>query len=122
MVEARPGDTELSTVFGPEWPGEAMRVIVNSAVRRSRGRAAAALAESAGETIGTVILRGETVPVPRYSAILPTREFDADLDWACLTAGECAGFIESILPAGDIVAGMTGEAIAILDRLGRQVA
>lgn len=117
VVEARPGDTEISTVFGPEWPGQALRVIVNKAVVAARGRAEAALAESAGELIGTARVRGEVVPVPRYSAILPTPEFDANLDWACLTAGECAGRIASVRPAGEIVRTMSEEAEAILNRL-----
>jgi NAD(P)H-dependent flavin oxidoreductase YrpB (nitropropane dioxygenase family) len=117
VVEAKPGDTEITTVFGPEWPGQALRAIVNKAVIASRGREEAALSEAEGEVIGHVTLGGETVPVPKYSAILPTREFDADLDWSCLTAGECASRIDSVLPAGEIVKTMSRDAEAILARL-----
>ena len=122
VVDAGPGGTEITTVFGPEWPGQEMRALVNKAVVKARGREAAALAESNGEIIGSVELGGTTMPVPRYSAILPTPEFKADLDWSCLTAGECAAEIQSIEPAGDIVRAMTAEATRVLEQLSRRVA
>ena len=110
VVDAGKDCTAITTVFGPEWPGQPVRALVNEAVRVSEGRVAAALEEAAGQTIGTVILGGETLPVPRYSAILPTRAFDADLEWACLTAGECAAEIKSVQPARVIIARMMEEA------------
>lgn len=122
VVEAAAGSTEITCVFGPEWPGQAMRALANRAVVTARGRETAALAESQGELIGTVELGGNTLPVPKYSAILPTPQFSADLDWACLTAGECAADIQSIEPAADIVRDMTAEAARILELLSRKVA
>jgi NAD(P)H-dependent flavin oxidoreductase YrpB (nitropropane dioxygenase family) len=122
VVDAGAGGTEITRVFGPEWPGQEMRALVNKAVVTARGREAAALAESAGQIIGSVELGGNTVPVPRYSAILPTPEFKADLDWSCLTAGECAADIHAIEPAGDIVRRMTAEASAIIGQLSRAAA
>jgi hypothetical protein len=74
------------------------------------------------EVIGSVELGGNTLPVPRYSAILPTPEFKADLDWSCLTAGECAADIHAIEPAGEIVRRMTADASRILEQLSREVA
>ncbi|MBV9509475.1 MAG: hypothetical protein JO303_04250 [Caulobacteraceae bacterium] len=56
------------------------------------------------------MLGGESVPVPRYSALLPTRAFNADLEWACLTAGECAANIETLEPASAIIDAMIAEA------------
>jgi NAD(P)H-dependent flavin oxidoreductase YrpB (nitropropane dioxygenase family) len=122
VVDAGAGGTEITRVFGPEWPGQEMRALANKAVVTARGREAAALAESQGEVIGSVELGGSTLPVPRYSAILPTPEFNADLDWSCLTAGECAADIHSIEPAGDIVRRMSDDASRILDQLSRRVA
>jgi NAD(P)H-dependent flavin oxidoreductase YrpB (nitropropane dioxygenase family) len=110
VVGAKADCTALTTVFGPEWPGQPIRALVNEAVRVSEGRVDAALAEAAGDMIGTVVLGGQTMPVPRYSAILPTRAFDADLEWACLTAGECAADIGSIEPARAIIDRMMHEA------------
>jgi NAD(P)H-dependent flavin oxidoreductase YrpB (nitropropane dioxygenase family) len=122
VVDAGAGGTEITRVFGPEWPGQQMRALVNKAVVTARGREAAALAESEGQIIGSVDLGGNTLPVPRYSAILPTPEFKADLDWSCLTAGECAADIHSIEPAGDIVRRMSVDASRILGQLSREVA
>jgi len=110
VIEAATGDTRMTRVFGPEWPDQPMRVLINEAVRVSDGRNAAALEEARGQTIGTVVLGGENIAVPRYSAILPTRSFDADLEWACLTAGECAATIRTIEPAYEIIAAMMKEA------------
>jgi NAD(P)H-dependent flavin oxidoreductase YrpB (nitropropane dioxygenase family) len=122
VVGAGAGGTAITTVFGPEWPGQQMRALINKAVTTARGREAAALAESEGQMIGSVELGGNTLPVPRYSAILPTPEFKADLDWACLTAGECAADIHSIEPAGDIVRRMSIDASRIFEQLSREVA
>ncbi len=122
VVNAGARGTEITRVFGPEWPGQQMRVLVNKAVVTARGREAAALAESEGELIGSVEMGGSTLPVPRYSAILPTPEFKADLDWSCLTAGECAADIQSVEPAGDIVRAMTVDASRIFERLSREAA
>lgn len=117
VVEAKAGDTEITTVFGPEWPGQALRAIINKAVLTARGREDEALREAEGEMIGFVTMAGQTMPVPRYSAMLPTRTWDADLDWSCLTAGECAARIDAVLPAGEIVKTMAAEAEVILSRL-----
>ena len=122
VIAAGANGTEVTKVFGPEWPGQEIRALINKAVATARGRETAALAESQGEIIGSVQLGGQTLPVPRYSAILPTPEFKADLDWACLTAGECAADIHSIEPAGEIVRRMTDEASRILEQLSRKVA
>jgi len=110
VVQAGGDCTRLTTIFGPEWPGQPLRALVNEAVRVSDGRVDAALEEAAGQLIGTTILGGETIPVPRYSAILPTRSFNADLEWACLTAGECAAGITSIETARAIIDRMMDEA------------
>ena len=122
VVAAGSGDTAVTRVFGPEWPDQPVRALVNEAVRRSAGREKAALAEAAGDMIGTTRLGGQAVPVPRYSALLPTRSFDADLDWSCLTAGESAANIQTVEPAGAIVHAMMREAKVSLGSFGRAAA
>lgn len=117
VLKARAGDTVLTRVFGPEWPGHLMRALPNAATRHAAGRELEALAESAGEIIGRVTLGGVEMPVPRYSAILPVKSFEADLEWSCLTAGESAAMIDEVLPAGEIVRRMTAEAATLLGHL-----
>jgi hypothetical protein len=46
VVAARSGDTLHTTLFGPEWPGQTVRVIANAGTRRAAGREAAALTEA----------------------------------------------------------------------------
>ena len=113
VVAAEKDCTSITTVFGPEWPGQPLRALVNRAVRCSAGREAEALAEAAEEVIGSTMLGGEVVPVPRYSALLPTRAFEADLEWSCLTAGEAAAEVQSVEPAHVIVGKMMAEARAV---------
>jgi NAD(P)H-dependent flavin oxidoreductase YrpB (nitropropane dioxygenase family) len=124
VLSADVGDTAIVSIYGPEWPGQAMRAIVNDGARVALGREPEAIADAEGEIIGSTVLNGQTIPVPRYSAILPTRDFDGDIEQACLTAGQSAGNIDEILPAGEIVRRMTSEAKAALDGLagGRKAA
>jgi NAD(P)H-dependent flavin oxidoreductase YrpB (nitropropane dioxygenase family) len=102
--------------YGPEWPDQPIRAIVNDGVRVALGREAEAVRDAEGQIIGSTVLNGQTISVPRYSAILPTRDFDGDIEQACLTAGQSAGNIEEILSAGEIIRRMTSEARAALDR------
>jgi NAD(P)H-dependent flavin oxidoreductase YrpB (nitropropane dioxygenase family) len=116
VLSADVGDTAILSIYGPEWPGQAMRAIVNDGARMALGREAEAIGDAAGEIIGSTVLNGQTIPAPRYSAILPTRDFRGDIEQACLTAGQSAGNINEILPAGEIVRRMTNEAQAALNR------
>lgn len=117
VLSADVGDTAILSIYGPEWPDQPMRAIINDGARAALGREADAIAEAKDQTIGTTILNGQTIPLPRYSAILPTRDFKGDIEQACLTAGQSAGNISEILPAAEIIRRMTSEARAALDRL-----
>ncbi len=113
-VAADVGGTAITKIYGPEWPDQAMRVIINEGFRDALGREADAVTEAEGVTIGTTVLNGETIPLPRYSAILPTRDFDGDIEQACLTAGQSAGNIDAVMPASGIIRQMMSEAIEVL--------
>lgn len=117
VLDADVGDTAITTLYGPEWPDQPMRVIWNKGAREGIGREAAATQELAGRTIGTTDMDGKRHPLPAYSAILPTRDFEGDLEYTCFTAGQSVGNIHTLLPAADIVATMTGEARNTLDGL-----
>ena len=113
VTAADVGDTMVSTLYGPEWPGQPMRVIASAPARAVE--AGAPLPD--GSAIGTTRLNGQTVPLPPFSAILPTREFECDLAYACLTAGQGAGNVQNVLPAAEIVRGMAEEALTALKRV-----
>ncbi len=93
VLSADVGDTAILSIYGPEWPGQPMRAIVNDGARVALGREAEAIGDTKGQIIGSTVLNGQTIPVPRYSAILPTGGFNGDIEQACLTAGESAGNI-----------------------------
>jgi NAD(P)H-dependent flavin oxidoreductase YrpB (nitropropane dioxygenase family) len=121
VLSADVGDTAILSIYGPEWPGQAMRAIINDGARVAIGREAEAIADAKDQIIGSTVLNGQKIPLPRYSAILPTRDFDGDIEQTCLTAGQSAGNIDEILPAGEIVRRMTSEAKAALARLTPKV-
>ena len=117
VVSADVGDTAILSIYGPEWPDQPMRAIVNEGARVAQGREAEAIGDAKDQIIGSTVLNGQTIPLPRYSAILPTRDFNGDIEQACLTAGQSVGNISEILPAGEIIRRMTSEAKAALDGL-----
>ncbi len=117
VLAADVGDTAILSIYGPEWPHQAMRAIVNDGALVALGREAEATKDAVGKIIGSTVLNGQTIPVPCYSAILPTPDFDGDIEQACLTAGQSAGNIDEVLPAAEIVRRMTSEATSVLRRL-----
>ncbi|GAB2187813.1 NAD(P)H-dependent flavin oxidoreductase [Roseibium sp. LAB1] len=114
VVAADVGDTSITRIYGPEWPDQAMRAIHNDGLKQAIGREDAAIADAANMNIGSTLLNGTRIPLPRYSAILPTREFSGDIEQACLTAGQSAGNIQDIVPAGRIIQDMMADAEAAL--------
>lgn len=118
VITAGVGDTLRTTLFGPEWRDAPVRVIANAATREWAGRENEALERCAGETVATLHTPAGPVPLPRFSAYLPTTAVDGDLDQLCLTAGECSGNITDVLPAAHIVEAMTRDCIACLDGCG----
>ena len=120
-VQADVGETEITKIYGPEWPDQAVRAIVNEGLREAIEGDRSILPEQTESPIGETVLDGKTVPVPRYSAILPTVDFRGDIEQTCLTAGQSAGNIERVLPAAEIVRTMTAEAEAVLGSFGNSV-
>src|SRR4051794_23382018 len=80
VLSADVGDTAILSIYGPEWPGQPMRTILNAGARAALGREAEAIAEAKDQIIGSTVLNGHTIPLPRYSAILPTRDFNGDIE------------------------------------------
>ncbi len=121
VVEASVDDVGRTSIFGPEWPDQPMKVIRNRVVREWAGRdAATPRLPDPQPSIGTTVLFGQQYPMPRFSAILPTPETSGDFDEMCLAAGESAGLTRDVKPAGEIVREMMDEARRIVEgRLAR---
>jgi enoyl-[acyl-carrier protein] reductase II len=118
IVRAQVGDTVRTNLFGPEWPGQSVRVIRNRAVAQA-GSADMSQREpdAVHPPIGRTRLGNDQVDMPKHSALLPTPETVGDFDEMCLAAGEGAGNIADIRPAAAIVAAMMSEARVTIDLL-----
>lgn len=88
-------DTVLTTAFDAEWPDAPHRVL-RSALDR-------ALALDV-DTIGTLDVGGQRIPVPRMSAMVPTTGFEGDVAAAALYAGTGVGAVRRRRPAAEILA------------------
>jgi len=118
VVRAEAGDTVRTTLFGPEWPGQQMRVVRNRVVAQWAGRENdCTSADPTGSSIGQTRIDGELVAMPKFSALLPTPETTGDIEEMCLAAGESCGNITDIRPAAQIVQSMLAEAKAAIRTL-----
>ncbi len=98
LLQAKSGETTVTTIFGPEWPDAPMRVIRNAAVAQSeRG-------EGVPEgVIGKTLVFGQEYDMPACSAILPTLNTKGDHEAMCIAAGAGVGSITSVKTAAEIV-------------------
>jgi enoyl-[acyl-carrier protein] reductase II len=64
--------------------------------------------------IGSTIVGGQTLPMPRFSIILPMPSTTGDFEEMCLTAGESCGNITTVKSAREIVREMEHEALDLL--------
>src|SRR5262249_55217290 len=119
IIGASEADITITSIFGPEWPDQPMRVVCNRVVREWAGRDLKTPPQpDPPVTIGKTRLVGQEYPMPKFSAALPTPETEGDFEEMCLPAGDGAAFIKTIQPAGEIVREMMIEAErAIRERL-----
>jgi NAD(P)H-dependent flavin oxidoreductase YrpB (nitropropane dioxygenase family) len=115
IVQAQAADTVRTTIFGPEWPHQAMRVMRNRVVNAWLTREQEVVYPSEpNEFIGQTLLAGQPVPLPKFSALPPTPDATGDFEEMALIAGESAGLVKEIKPAGEIVQEMMEEARQII--------
>jgi len=92
--------TILQTRFGPEWPGQPQRVL--------RVRATTERLSTTPTTIGSTLLFPGVLNVPytmpKYSAIVPTRDTTGDLEEMDMPAGaKSVRAVRAVRPAAAIV-------------------
>jgi enoyl-[acyl-carrier protein] reductase II len=108
-------DVTRTSIFGPEWPGEPMKVLRNRVVREWQGRDAGTPPQpQPPQVIGQTLLGQEPYPMPKFSAVLPTPDTAGDLEEMCLPAGEGVGLCRRALPAAQIIAEMMDEARRVI--------
>ena len=126
VVAAGVDDIARTSIFGPEWPDQPMKVVRNRVVREWSGRddRTPPPPEPAAE-IGRTKLFSQDYRMPKFAAVLPTPDTVGDFEEMCLAAGESAGLTRAIKPAAEIVREMMDEAarrIRLLERLAGGIA
>lgn len=119
VVGASGTDTVLTGIFGPEYPQfNPMRVLRNRVVRDWSDRSGEVPADTSAEpVIGHLSLAGQEMDLHRFTNMVPMREVTTgDLDEMPLLAGQGVGLVDSIEPAATVIARMTEDAIAAIDR------
>jgi NAD(P)H-dependent flavin oxidoreductase YrpB (nitropropane dioxygenase family) len=104
IVRSDGTDTVKTTIFGPEWPNAALRVMRNRVVKQWAGRESdIPLVPPPPAVIGTTTFAGAPYVMPKFSAVLPTPDTRGDFEEMALPAGDGAGRISDVLSAGEIV-------------------
>jgi NAD(P)H-dependent flavin oxidoreductase YrpB (nitropropane dioxygenase family) len=113
LIEARAGDTVLSTCFDGFWPDAPHRTLRNSTFRAwdAAGRPRAA-ASRPGE--GDVLARLGEIAIPRYHAMTPRAGIRGDCEAMALYAGMGVAKVTTVRPAGDVIEQL---AIALAEKL-----
>jgi enoyl-[acyl-carrier protein] reductase II len=118
IVAAGKGDTVITTMFGPEWPGAPLRAIRNRVVNEWAGREdQIPVPPPPPATIGTTLLFGSPYAMPKFSVILPTPDASGDFEEMCMPAGSVsAPLVKSVKPAAEIIAEMVGAARCLIEQ------
>jgi len=120
VVAAALCDTARHNIFGPDFPDATVRGLRNAIVQEWEKRDdPAPYKANPPETqpiVGQAVVYGNTMPMPRFLGLPPTREFSGDFDQMSLLAGESVGLTNDIRPAGDLVTEIAAAAEAILNQ------
>jgi enoyl-[acyl-carrier protein] reductase II len=122
IVKAAGHSTTHTTMFGPEWPGQRIRVLRNRVVKEWAGREdRIPNPPPPPAVIGHTTLMPNSVPggipydMPKFSAMVPTPETSGDFEEMCMPGGEGVRVIKSLEPAAEIVVEMMEVARAALE-------
>ena len=116
VVEASETGTVYGIVFDIDWPDAPHRALRNSTVRRWEEAGRPRPGERPGE--GEVVAAWPSGdPILRYSDALPKPGMTGDLEALALYAGQSAGLVKDVRPAGEIVRSLAAEAERILSGL-----
>ncbi len=113
IVNAHETDTIHSTLFNLDWPNAPHRALLNSTAKRWRAAGQPGLRPGEGEVIAR---HADGNMVKRYSDDPPNRGHNGDIEAMCLYAGESAGLVHAVEPAGQIVERIAAEAEGLLAR------
>ena len=117
IVDAKARDTVLNELYDVGWPNAPHRTLRNKTLAEweAAGRPASGSRPGEGTSIGRRSNAfGEPAEWVRYSIGTAPPDFDGDIDYAPLWAGESCSVVNDIKPAADIVRDLVGDAEAAL--------
>ncbi|TMF24409.1 MAG: hypothetical protein E6I31_03870 [Chloroflexi bacterium] len=117
IVEGTASDTVLNELYDVWWPNAPHRTLRNKTLAEweAAGRPPSGHRPGEGTSIGRRrIGSGDIVDWPRYAIGVAPPDFDGDIEYAPLWAGESCSVVNDIKPAGDIVRDLARDADAIL--------
>lgn len=111
VVAADPKDTVRTELFDGGWPRAAHRVLRNGLYRRweEAGSPEPGQRPGEGEQVARMVVAGQEMPLPRYSVMPPTSDFEGDLDEVALYAGQSCGRIRTVARAADVMRDLARE-------------
>jgi nitronate monooxygenase len=113
VVESTASDTVLSELFDVWWPNAPHRTLRNKTVSEweTAGRPPTGSRPGEGTSIGHRRMgSGAIGEWPRYAIGVATPDFDGDIDYAPLWAGESCSVVNDIKPAAQVVRDLVAEA------------
>jgi NAD(P)H-dependent flavin oxidoreductase YrpB (nitropropane dioxygenase family) len=113
VVESTASDTVYSELFDIWWPDAPHRTLRNKTVSEweAAGRPPTGSRPGEGTSIGRRRMgSGAIGEWPRYAIGVATPDFDGDIDYAPLWAGESCSVVNDIKPAAQIVRDLVAEA------------
>jgi len=122
IVESTAADTVYNELYDVWWPNAPHRTLRNKTLLEweAAGRPAAGARPGEGTSIGTRRMGdGQVRDWPRYAIGVPTPDFDGDIEYAPLWAGESCSVVNDIKPAAQIVRDLVREAEAVLGAASR---
>jgi NAD(P)H-dependent flavin oxidoreductase YrpB (nitropropane dioxygenase family) len=113
ILQASADDTVYHRLYDLWWPDAPHRTLHNKTVQEweAAGRPPPGQRPGEGSPIGTFrAASGERVPWPRYAVGVATADFDGDIEYAPLWAGESCSVVNDLKPAAMIVRDLVRDA------------
>lgn len=104
------------------WPAAPHRTLRNKNYAEwvAAGRPSSGQRPGEGTIVGTrASYTGEVIRWPRYASGMITADFDGDIEYAPMWAGESCEVVQDTKPAGEIVADLVRDARSALEARGR---
>jgi len=121
IVESTAKDTVYNQLYDVWWPDAPHRTLRNKTLQEweAAGQPPPGSRPGEGTSIGRRRLStGEWIEWPRYAVGSPPPDFDGDIEYAPLWAGESCSVVNDIKPAAEIIHDLVRDAQAALEQPG----